>query len=257
MNRFIIARPLEKAAQTVDCFVKQGLMAIPWSVLDIQLLSFSTVIKSQQYKFNFNTIIVTSTYAVDWLSKENGISAFDLSTTKNIICVGSSTAEKLNVLLSENTLMHSSMNLVIAEPSNSEGILLSECLQCIKEVPIAIIKGRGGRDLLEKELTQRHAKVTVLDVYQRIVNTQNLDDEKVIIEQTDCLVATSVEIVEAIFNNYDKARLRNIHWIVPSLRIKQRTESLGVANVLLSDNASANSLVRVALQLVKTGVVDD
>lgn len=257
MNRFIIARPPEKATQTVDCFFKRGLKAIPWSVIDIQLMSFATVIESQQNKFNFNTIIVTSTYAVDWLSKENGISAFDLSSTKNIICVGNSTAEKLNVLLSENTLMHSSINLVIAEPSNSEGILLCECLQCIKHEHIAIIKGRGGRDLLEKELTQRDAEVTVLDVYRRIVNTQNLNDEKIIIEQTDCLVATSIEIVEAIFNHYDKARLRAIHWIVPSTRIKKRLEGLSVANVLLSDNASANSLVHAALQLVKTGVVDD
>ncbi len=257
MTRFIIARPREKALQTVNHFCDQGLTAIPWYVLDIRLLSLTTVVKAQAHKFDFNTIIITSTYAIDWLSEEDGVSAFDLSNTKNIICVGNSTAEKLKILLDTIKPLPHTINLVVAEPANSEGILASASLQNIKGQSIAIVKGCGGRSLLERELAKRDANITVLDVYQRMVNTQTLKDDRIRIGRTDCLVATSVEIVEAIFNNYDKASLTVAHWIVPSARIKQRTESLGGSNVWLSANASANSLVRKAIQLVKTGVIND
>lgn len=80
---------------------------------------------------------------------------------------------------------------IFPQEFNSEGLLLQDSLQNVKSKKIVIIRGQGGRDLLENTLKERGAMVNYLEVYKR----EKPDSEitKTILDSVEIILITSQE----------------------------------------------------------------
>src|SRR5205085_4052199 len=86
---------------------------------------------------------------------------------------------------------------VVPTEWNSEGLLNTFEFQNVKNKKIAIIRGKGGREVLDKTLREHGANVLNVIVYERIL--PDVDEEEVssVFNQTiDAIVCTSYEAVK-------------------------------------------------------------
>jgi uroporphyrinogen-III synthase len=257
---FLIARPEEKAKQTAAVFTQHGFLSQVLPILKIDIHGDSSLI-TQLNQSSPTHIIITSTYAVQWLINSIATHTVKLNFA-NIcfVCVGAASANLLAVEASTNKL--SFKTIKIAAPENSEGILRLPCLQTVKDKNIVLLKGEGGRDIIETQLSKRNAHVTSLSVYKRVVNAQAIQGFTFEPSQIRCIIATSIEIAELLLtslvqNQSDKNDLLSCTWIVASERIKHYACENGIKNIVVSQGASDQALLECAKQIANTGVVHD
>lgn len=252
---FLVARPKQKAQQTVKDLAVRGLHGCIFPIIEI-IENREEIYKQALFDFlNLNTqkiLIVTSTYAAKWLTQQ--VLTINKSQL-NIVSIGESTAE----LISNSPLHKNLQSLVIAKPENSEGALLLPILSGKLSANVCILKGKGGRQLLQTSLQQRGAVVRTLDVYKRKVNTDVLTQYAFEQKEIKCIIATSVEIIDALRSQIFAQQqnwLATLAWIVPSERIKAKLQMNGIKTIYVSQGASSEALAACAAKLVITGVVN-
>lgn len=137
---------------------------------------------------------------------------------------------------------------------DSEGLLADARLQSLAGRRVLIVKGVGGRDLLESVLAQRGAAVTLATVYER---RRSAPDESqcariagLITDGTlEAVTATSLEIgasLVALGSEHPVllAPLQQCHWVVPGERVAAGLRSLGLtAPLIVAASAEDQSLV--------------
>jgi uroporphyrinogen-III synthase len=276
---FLVARPEHKAEQTAAHLAQKGLQAYAFPVLNI------TPENSEQNKTHFlqfitenenKTLIITSTYAASFV-RESILSQQALTYTKgtiNIIAIGHATAKAVKAdimtqLTSADSKSKANMHLErhvavrvvlhVAQPETSEGALDLPHLHEVENHAICIVKGFGGRCLLQNELQKRGALVKVLEVYRRNVNLKLKHNYTFEPREIKCIIATSAEIADALrvdifADQYNW--LASLPWIVPSERIKLHLQKCDIANIYLSQGASAEALTERANQLVTAGALN-
>jgi uroporphyrinogen-III synthase len=247
---FLIARPKDKAELTLNEFSRNGLTGKIFPVVDINITqdpSFGI----RLCQANPRCIIITSTYAAQWFIRliEGNSALLDLSSV-NIVCVGRSTAQLITPIAGAD-------RVTIATPENSEGILQLDRLQLVESQDIVLLKGHGGRKLISQTLQKRKAKLTVLNVYERVANINAIEAFAFEQSQIKCIIATSVEITELLIATLEKTWLQSCQWIVASERIKDYAYRKGIEHITVSQGASSQALLNSANQLVNTGVFND
>ncbi|MFT5281906.1 MAG: uroporphyrinogen-III synthase [Kangiellaceae bacterium] len=247
---FLIARPTDKAQQTSALFKQSGLHAQVLPIIDIELATNNMLVE-QLNSANPSCIIVTSTYAAQWLLSIIAAQkvALDFAHT-TFLCIGNASAALLL------PITHKS-NVLVASPENSEGALQADCLQAVSNVNIVLLKGEGGRDLIATTLGRQNAIVSVLNVYKRVVNVQAIRAFTFEPSQIKCIIATSIEITELLLANNQHRWMTSCVWIVASERIKDYAYEKGIKHIVISQGASSEALLACANQLVNTGVVHD
>lgn len=243
---FIIARPKYKAKLTKQAFQQAGLNSTELPLIDIQ--SHHQLDCSQLDKGDIDYIIITSTYAADWLveyfTKHENKLRHGLLSDINIrfICVGKSTAECLHEWVEPE-------QIVVAKPENSEGILALDCLKQVKNRNVLLLKGEQGRALIGKVLEQKQANLAVFNVYKRVVNKSVLHSFSVEPHSFTCIIAGSMEILNLICSKCSQQALQSLHWIVASDRIAELAVKKNLNNIVVSHGASIDELVKCATQL--------
>lgn len=247
---FLVARPLSKAILTQDALIAAGFSANIAPVLKIEI-SHSDALTTCFNDSQPEVIVITSTYAVEWLTKQ--VLTYPLDQV-NIVCIGKSSANFFEQQIAFKTPVKS---LVIPAQENSEGALGLPILQNVKGKNVLILKGDGGRTLLPNTLQKRGANLTELCVYKRCLNKQADFNNDYKPSNIQCIIVTSVEIAQAIFSIYDLHYLQNLTWMVASKRIKDYAIQQGVISIIESQGASQHAIVACAAHLVNTGVVND
>jgi uroporphyrinogen-III synthase len=133
---------------------------------------------------------------------------------------------------------------------SSEGLLDSDEFQNIEEERVAVIRGEGGRELLEQILRERGAEVISVISYQRTKPnvdvapyTALLNDGKI-----DMIVCTSFEGVanlKALFGKAAWEELRQVPLIVVSERIQDLALEEGFQTIWVADNASHEAILEI------------
>ncbi len=247
---FIIARPFDKALKTQALFAKNGLQSTILPAIEIERVIDDAHLQTLN-KASPNIIIVTSSYAADWLNEQVSKQALTFDINQLFIaCVGTKTAKTLSLFLQKERIL-------CAEQENSEGLLKLPCFSNIEGVSIVLLKGKGGRQLIIDTLTKNKATLAVIDVYQRTKNMQAIQSFTFEQSTIQCMIATSVEIVTALLEHSNKNNLLNMQWIVASERIKDYAFQSGILNIVVSQGASDQALLRSAQKIVNTGAVND
>lgn len=141
------------------------------------------------------------------------------------------------------------------ESFDSEGLLSHPRLQHVAGHRILIIKGTGGRDLLQQELTRRGATVSCADVYERVPSNPNaavLDAVQARFAAGDLhvITATSLEIGASLLKLASPAlrsEFERVHWLLPAERVASGLRDLGLSAPMLRAESAEDQDLAAAL----------
>jgi uroporphyrinogen-III synthase len=196
---------------------------------------------------NFELIIFQSANAVRF-----GAALLDQRRNLTLAAVGPATLRALN---------QAGYRVAIVPTAgfDSEGLLAHPRLQNLTGQRVLIVRGVGGRELLDQVLEQRGAIVAACAVYER---HRSMPDEASLAAVGQLLMsgalqvitATSLEIAASLLAmraaKPDALEgLANLHWLVPSQRVAAEVQALGLNLPLVvaesaEDQALVDALVR-------------
>lgn len=136
---------------------------------------------------------------------------------------------------------------------HSEGLLAMPELNTVKDKSIAVVRGQGGRELLEKVLIERGAKVTSCIAYRRVLPMINAEPCLDLIrqQQLNLIVAGSFESVanlQLLLGSDCWPQLKTIPLIVMSERVKKLAAESGFQTILVTANASQQAILDLISQ---------
>lgn len=136
---------------------------------------------------------------------------------------------------------------------SSEGLLDSDEFQNIEDQHVAVIRGEGGRELLEQILVERGASVMSVIAYQRTIPVIKpnpylplLKDDK--IDMIVCASYEGVSNLKQLFGEDMWWILRNVPLIVVSERIKALAQGAGFQTIWVASNASHQAILATIAQ---------
>lgn len=228
----LIFRPPEKIRPTCSAFIQAGIDAVGIALIESRpenraLAAFVDRLKNLQ---NGTILIFISTTAAR-LVKEK---VDRLPPQIQCFAIGQSTA---------NGLVNASADVKYPDIETTEGILAMPAFENIAGLPVIIVKGEGGRTTLKEGLTARGAVVTEANVYRRVRISRPNATEDWNASDIKCIIATSGEIIEAAFEQFDKDWLKQTRWIVVSKRTKAVAQRLGVTDIAISHGAQTQKLI--------------
>lgn len=239
----LIVRPKGKCEATVEQFKRSGLPAFGLPI--IQTIAIESGIEAFAHLMAtqpIDILIFVSTNAAQpvkpYLEQACLEGAYSEGGGAMICCVGSSTARRLSSL---------NCQLRVPKDESSEGLLALNELKDVADKRIVIVKGEGGRTLLQEELAKRGAKLSCFDVYKRRVVEPEKLDLSWQNESIEYVIVTSVELLKATLAHFEK--LIDKHWIVSSERIAKAAKTLGIQTVTVTISARSEDLIAAINQL--------
>lgn len=234
--RLLVTRFAPHAQVLAKQLELQGLFALAQPLLEVIPLDASGVFK-QFINADFDIAIAVSGNAVKYTQL---IAEFNWPEC-DYFAVGEATQQELQA----------TCGFSVTAPRqgfNSEALLALPELKRVKDKSIVILRGKGGRDLLHKQLQERGAKVSFLESYQRV--NVDLDGFTCVNNWQQALIngviITSVEIlnqlVKLVPSQYD-AWLFSLAMYVPSERVRQHAYQLGFKQVYLLPSLNTKQIV--------------
>lgn len=131
---------------------------------------------------------------------------------------------------------------------SSEGLLALPGLQRVDGERVLIIKGEGGRDLLQRRLGERGAEVHTLSCYRRGPPTLAADEcQARLAEQPVQLILISsgegLAQLSRLLQPQENTNLAGITIIVPSARVAEQASALGWRAVRTAHSASDDAML--------------
>ncbi len=173
-------------------------------------------------------------------------SIMQLPTNVKLAAVGKGTADALHQAGFEN--------IIYPDTFNSEALLDLPVFQNVSGKKIAIIRGAGGREYIDKTLAERGAIISPVIVYKRIVPDVDVTDCLQRLEQhaIDMIVCTSFESVQnlkILLGDAAWKYLPDIPLIVMSERIKRLAEDSGFRRIWVTRHVSDKALLDVMAEI--------
>lgn len=148
-----------------------------------------------------------------------------------------------------------------ASGDRSEDLLALEPLQALQGQRILLVKGEGGRPLLEQTLTGRGARVDSLPLYRRIKPRLSPDQLQELVQgHYPVLVITSgealehyQELLQHLTDEALRVQLLQARWLLlPSLRLEQQARAFGFKQVCCTQGAGADAILGSIRTLLPT-----
>ncbi|RBW41586.1 uroporphyrinogen-III synthase [Psychromonas sp. B3M02] len=235
-DRLLITRFAPYAQQLVDALSEVGCFSIAQPLLTVVGLNDPHTLGaflSGQY----DVVIAVSGNAVKY-AQDNIIGEWP---NAEYYAVGESTKESLRLACKQRVMCPFSR-------FDSEGLLALDALQDVAGKRILILRGEGGRDLLENSLIERGAQVDFFQTYKRVkldldgIHLVNYWQQASI----NGAIISSVEILNQLFVLVPKeytSWLCRLTFYVPSQRVADQARSLGVENIILLPSLQTNQIV--------------
>jgi uroporphyrinogen-III synthase len=139
---------------------------------------------------------------------------------------------------------------------NSEGLLKLPQLQQVKGQHILVVKGRGGRSLLQDTLIKRGAICHSLDVYCRVACQF---DEQAWSQFEDFsgkkfVVFASIEGMDELNKHIDYNQLQSLTAVVASERIAEAAKRFGYPEIIVAKSAANEAMLDVLLSATSLNI---
>lgn len=173
----------------------------------------------------------------------------DLSSRVKVACVGGATAAALQAAGISNVVCPDS-------EWSSEGLLNMEAFQWVQGVNIAIIRGEGGREKIDRVLAERGANLLPVIAYERVLpgvtpEKQREVNEALLGKKVDIVIATSFSSVENLKKLSDPATwpiLKVTPLSVMSERVQSLAKELGFMHVWVSNRVSDDAIISLLVK---------
>jgi uroporphyrinogen-III synthase len=237
----LVTRPAAQAVTLCSRIEAQEGIAIRFPTIAIEALSVTaSVTTSVTAETNYDWLIFTSVHAV-----EHGLQFVNCATTAKIAAIGKATAA---ALVARKLTVHATPE----GDANSESLLAHAEFAQLESTHMLIVRGVGGRELLQEELAKRKATTEILEVYRR--NKVAIDSETVrrLEEQwadtgIDIVTLTSAEVLENLISMLSpkgQALLSRTPFVAASERVARAADACGLRGAcILSRGADDDSLL--------------
>ena len=237
----LVCRPQKKGEALTNMLVGLGFHAV-------HLETFT--IKAKPFVFSdtnhFTDAIFTSTHAVDYFFKHYSSGLFKKKHHARAWSIGKTT---------QTALLEHNIHAFSPDKYHSEALLSLLKHQDLQSCQFIIIKGQGGRNLLQQALS-KYAKVTVLECYQRVPISADalLKDLAVLklINPPKIIVFTNFDGLVAAMPIFEKYH----HWkqhtciTVTSQRMLEWSKFNGFAKVHLLNELTNTALCALSRRLI-------
>jgi uroporphyrinogen-III synthase len=227
---FLITRPQQQNAELIAAIEKLGGACYLLPCLNIKKLNF------KEYKNNYDICIVTSA---------NAVHNFKIKTPATWIAIGPATA---------TALQKQTIQTVIPDCYNSEGLLELPILQSIENKKIAIFTGKNPKPLLHETLQQRGAAVDLIYCYERSCPKYLKTDIKPITQKSfDGIIACSNETLTnlcTIFKDHTPWLIKQ-PLIVISESMRTRAKQIDFITIYQAIDSSVASILECLLAIGK------
>jgi uroporphyrinogen-III synthase len=244
----LVTRPELQAMPLCRLLEAQGAFAVRMPAIDIRPSGDRDALRASIGALqNFEVIIFQSANAVRF-----GAALLDQRRDLTLAAVGPATLRALNQAGYR-------VSIVPTAGFDSEGLLAHPRLQNLTGQRVLIVRGVGGRELLEQVLEQRGAAVTACPVYER---HRSIPDEASLAAAGQLLssgalhviTATSLDIAASILAMRAAkpdllGALATLHWLLPSQRLVAEVQALGLrAPLVVAESAEDQALVEALLR---------
>jgi uroporphyrinogen-III synthase len=223
----LVTRPAQQAAGLCAEITRCGGAAIAFPAVEIAALSASPA-------SGHDLIVFVSVNAV-----AHGVQLIEKSPTARVAAIGKATA----AALAQTSLP---ADIVPEAGFNSEALLAHPDLTLASDARVLIVRGSGGRELLQDSFAARGLVVETREVYQRVRPTidaaaRDALEERWASEGIDVVTATSIETLHnllAILSDRGRALLRETTLLVASRRIAEAAQVAGLNGAVLVANGA-------------------
>lgn len=255
MTRILNTRPAPNGRELSEQLTEQGFESVIYPVIVNQAITCSADQLANWLADPDCAWIFISKPSVLFFNQylaDSDVQTF--SPKGQVFAVGNSTAKSLQQT-------HVKLPVFVPNEANSESLIAMSELTMAKKV--VLVKGVGGRGLIQSELQDKGIDVIELDLYQRV--PQNFSEQE-LQDWFECniVLATSVDIAKAILNNCKIAKneskkhefLQNSSWLVLSERIKEFLIQQGItqSQIHVCDASDNFSIIKLIKQLAKQDV---
>lgn len=228
--RILNTRPKEQAQVLSKKIKEAGGIPIEFPAIEI-LASDSGWTYSLANLNTINQAIFVSPNAVRYFFNELIKRKIQWPGQIRIIAIGKGTATALRPF---NIEAHET-----PESPDSEHLLNLRSLQQIKNQSLLLVKGEGGRKVIEEYLVLKGAKIIILQVYKRVAPSVSTEQIQELLQEdkVDIILLTSEQSIYNLFNMFDKdgqAWLQNKPCLVISERLAQSASALGFKKIMIS-----------------------
>ena len=237
-RKVLVTRPQQQAETLVDMITQQGGVAISFPVIQINKLDIG--LETNDRLFDTDIIIFVSRNAVEYFFSD---AQRDIPESTTVVALGKGTAAVLHQYRVTHVLQPS-------QAIGSEGVLMMPELENVSDNKIVIVRGRGGRELLANTLTARGAKLSYIEVYERVLASPTDEQCKQALT-ADIVVCTSVAGVTnlTLLLKQDIGLVLLTPLIVLSERIKHHALSLGFKAVMVSADANDHAIMQRLVEM--------
>ena len=234
----LVTRPLAQATVLAQKITALGGEALVLPAIDIKPLQASC-------SGSHDLIIFVSVNAV-----EHGARLINATADTLIAAIGKATAAALK----EAGIP---ANVLPAAGFNSEALLAHPQLNLAAESRVLIVRGRGGRELLQESFASLGCHVETLEVYERVapaIDEQRRSELEAIWAKhgVDVVTATSVETLDnllALLSEPGRALLAATPLVVASRRIMQAAIDRGLrGHIIVAGGADDDSVIGAVSQ---------
>ena len=234
MKRVVLTRQIKDSEALASQLREQGVETLQFPLMAIEPLPVDS--QGRRSAERDETVLVfTSSNAVRY-----GLDAVrDLASddTCAVIAVGKRTLE---------ALQSESIDAIAPEREDSEGILELPIFQNAMIDRVMVVKGEGGRDLLQRALIDRGLKVIDLNCYRRYWPAVDVDKLDQFLEDGASLIhAASGEAVVRLTDLVSIAVQRQARLVVPSERVAHQARALGWHKVEEAEGAGDAAFIEV------------
>lgn len=237
-GQFLVLRPQPGADETVAALQGAGIPALALPVLGRQTLPESPAMRASIQELAENRLVIFVSPA----AVEIGMALIDrywpqYPVTVRFVAVGDRTRQAL-----------AGWGVEALAPAghdeHSEGLLALPPLHDVAEEKVLIMRGRGGRDLLADALSERGARVTFVELYERVPLSVTLPAR----QEVAGLVVSSLAVLDALLAS-GGAALAARPLIVPSERVASAARQAGFHNVCCATGAGPAATVAAIASL--------
>jgi uroporphyrinogen-III synthase len=240
--RVLVTRPAEEARPLAHMLEHEGAEAIVFPALEIvpvaEIAAVGAAIGPVE---QFDVVAFVSRNAV-----RHGIALLaGIQPVPTIAAIGPSTA----------TALERAGHRVSIRPAGgftSEALLAEPAFLTVRGRRVLIVRGRGGRELLAQTLTDRGARVSYAEVYQRVENAADSSElrRRWRRDGIDLVTALSVETLDALHAclGADAHELLSRSMLVTaSARVIKRAASLGLTGVVTAKEPDDRALIEAMI----------
>ena len=229
----LVTRPAAQAAALCEEIGRHGGTAIAFPAVEIAA-------QSADNASGHDLIVFVSVNAV-----AHGVHLIEKSPTARVAAIGKATA----AALAQTSLP---ADIIPEAGFNSEALLAHPDLTLASGARVLIVRGVGGRELLQESFTERGLIVETRDVYQRVrptidAATRDALEARWASEGIDVVTATSIETLHnliGILSDRGRELLRNTTLLVASRRIAEAAQAEGLnGTVLVANGADDASMI--------------